>query len=52
MVVVTALSDPQVTETALQKGAREMLPKTEALDQLVAAAQPGLNQRLRDGSRF
>ena len=34
VVVVTALSDPPVTETALQQGVTETLLKTEALDRL------------------
>ena len=34
VVVVTALSDPQVTETALQRDATKTLLKTEALDRL------------------
>ena len=34
VVVVTALSDPQVAETALQPGETESLLKTGALDRL------------------
>jgi DNA-binding NarL/FixJ family response regulator len=34
VVVLTALSDPQVTETALQRGTTKTLLKTEALDRL------------------
>jgi DNA-binding response OmpR family regulator len=34
VVVVTALSDPQVTKTALEHGATETLLKTEALNRL------------------